>query len=422
MKRKRKSATPPATPMAVSSSLNPCTAFSVPPPVTPTAASSPSNPGAAPGAAPPPPTVHGDLVLFPTLSKQLHVIADRDLIAFPAPLAVPPFIECIEDTSSRARSLELWNASLRLDVALMIVSQFYAMFEFGGTISPTAQEMVTRLLPELASLKDFFDRVFLWPSRSCPNAIPPMGEAHPVAELQAITHAIRTVIARDAELLERAGAIKKVRQHDGRSAWRGISFEVDPEEEASGRLARSPIALRIGNPWEPELDLPLLGEVRSFRERMNVAPTQTCASVSPPIEIVSRLCTTEGSPRNFEIQHGSSSGVAEIDTRCKPAKRHSEDFASVHWFGSDHVFNPTQAAIVRILWEAWESGTPTLTQETLLKAADCEDSEIRNLFKKHSAWRTMIIRTPGKRGLYQLNAPNPANGLPGTAKYPRKTR
>lgn len=84
--------------------------------------------------------------------------------------------------------------------------------------------------------------------------------------------------------------------------------------------------------------------------------------------------------------------------------RHSSDFRSVHWFGTDCTFTGTQAAVVRLLWEAWEDGTPEVSQATLLEAADSSTERLRDLFRDSLAWGTMIV--PGAhRGTFQLVAP-----------------
>jgi hypothetical protein len=83
--------------------------------------------------------------------------------------------------------------------------------------------------------------------------------------------------------------------------------------------------------------------------------------------------------------------------------RHCPDYRFVHWFGTDYTFTPTQAAVVRQLWEAWEDGTPGMGQETLLEGAKSEGSRLRDLFRGHPAWGTMIAAL-GK-GLFALTPP-----------------
>lgn len=99
-------------------------------------------------------------------------------------------------------------------------------------------------------------------------------------------------------------------------------------------------------------------------------------------------------------------GAAEPDSRRPspdPPARHGDDYRSVHWFGSDYLFNGTQAAVVKVLWEAWEDGEPVVGGETLLEAAAMDNSRIRDIFRGHPAWGTMIV--PVGRGSYSLKEP-----------------
>jgi hypothetical protein len=83
--------------------------------------------------------------------------------------------------------------------------------------------------------------------------------------------------------------------------------------------------------------------------------------------------------------------------------RHSADFRSVHWFGADYTFTPTQAAVIRQLWEAWEDGTPGLGQETLLEGAGSTGDRLRDVFRGSPAWGTLVV--PLGKGLFSLAPP-----------------
>ncbi len=89
----------------------------------------------------------------------------------------------------------------------------------------------------------------------------------------------------------------------------------------------------------------------------------------------------------------------------RPA-RHSPDFRSVHWFGTDYYFSTGQAACVKRLWEAWEQGTPDVGQDKILVDAEVECKRLVDLFRGHPAWGTMILRS-GPKGLYRLQEPTP---------------
>lgn len=89
--------------------------------------------------------------------------------------------------------------------------------------------------------------------------------------------------------------------------------------------------------------------------------------------------------------------------------RHSQDFRSVHWYGTDYSFTDAQAAIVRLLWEAWENGTPDVGHRSLLETAKLSSDRLPDVFKEkgqyHSAWGSMIQSNVGSKGSARLCAP-----------------
>jgi hypothetical protein len=84
--------------------------------------------------------------------------------------------------------------------------------------------------------------------------------------------------------------------------------------------------------------------------------------------------------------------------------RHSKDFASVRWFGTDYFFTASQGACIKVLFEAWRNDTPELRQETILNEAGLDSTSIKDLFKNHPAFGSMI--TPGStKGSFRLCEP-----------------
>jgi hypothetical protein len=112
--------------------------------------------------------------------------------------------------------------------------------------------------------------------------------------------------------------------------------------------------------------------------------------------------------RLADAVNGAVTGLRQHSevSRCTEPARHSTDFRSVHWYGADYSFTPNQAACVRMLWEAWENGTPDVGGDTLLSEADVETRRLDHVFDngKHSAWKTMI-RSRATRGTYRLVPP-----------------
>jgi hypothetical protein len=85
---------------------------------------------------------------------------------------------------------------------------------------------------------------------------------------------------------------------------------------------------------------------------------------------------------------------------------HSDDFRSVRWYGTNYLFTPTQAACVRVLWEAWERGTPVVGQESILETAGSTCCRLRDVFDKakHPAWDKMIVSP--RKGSFSLAEPS----------------
>jgi hypothetical protein len=96
---------------------------------------------------------------------------------------------------------------------------------------------------------------------------------------------------------------------------------------------------------------------------------------------------------------------------------HSPDFTSVCWFGTLYCFSKgQQAQSMRCLWQAWEAGGHSLSQETIAEmiAADGNSRfELRKVFRRrdvdghyeqHPGWGSMIQSS--SRGCYRLVAPS----------------
>ena len=81
--------------------------------------------------------------------------------------------------------------------------------------------------------------------------------------------------------------------------------------------------------------------------------------------------------------------------------KHSEDYRSVKWYGKSYTFTVGQAGCVKCLWEAWESGTPELSQETVLEAAGVSTQRLSDAFRGNVAWGKMIVKGSTK-GSYRL--------------------
>jgi hypothetical protein len=108
--------------------------------------------------------------------------------------------------------------------------------------------------------------------------------------------------------------------------------------------------------------------------------------------------------------HRQEEGPA-VGRRALPPARHSPDFRSVHWFGTDYAFTAAQAAVVAVLWQAWENGTPDVGHRYLLDTAKLNNDRLLDVFKEkgrnHPAWGSMIRSGVGSRGSARLYPPTP---------------
>jgi hypothetical protein len=99
--------------------------------------------------------------------------------------------------------------------------------------------------------------------------------------------------------------------------------------------------------------------------------------------------------------------ICEPSSESRPA--HSLDFRSVNWFGREFTFTPTQAACVKLLWEAWQNKTPDVGGHTVLESVDAQSIRLDHVFRSggrnlHPAWGEMIVAGETK-GSYRLAPP-----------------
>jgi hypothetical protein len=126
-----------------------------------------------------------------------------------------------------------------------------------------------------------------------------------------------------------------------------------------------------------------------------------------------RKFAAAGNPRvppvKFHLVYADGSNL-ELPLHLLPAESlgesttsHSDDFASVVWFGTTHTFTVAQRPVVERLWASWEAGMPGVSGDTLLEGGGSEAKRLRDLFKDNPAWGTMIQSV--RRGIYTLTEP-----------------
>lgn len=84
----------------------------------------------------------------------------------------------------------------------------------------------------------------------------------------------------------------------------------------------------------------------------------------------------------------------------------SEDYRSGRWKHHRFTFSTAQAAVMEKLYFNWLQGTPEVSKDTLLDAAGSDASELRDLFRRHKAWKTLIIRGT-RSGLWRIAPESP---------------
>jgi|GEM_PF-2934798 len=121
-------------------------------------------------------------------------------------------------------------------------------------------------------------------------------------------------------------------------------------------------------------------------------PWQLYAEMNAPLVAAAELCRLAGRQKARKGHHTNAEA------------RHSADFRSVVWFGQEYMFTANQAACIRLLWEAWENGTPEVSGAMILENAGIDQKRLSAVFRGHPAWGTMI--RPGQtKGSYRLSPP-----------------
>lgn len=87
--------------------------------------------------------------------------------------------------------------------------------------------------------------------------------------------------------------------------------------------------------------------------------------------------------------------------------RHHESFSSVRWNGVSYKFSPMQARAVAVLTRTFHNNTPGVLQTHIFEEieSNSDKQRLRDLFKSHPAWGTMIVKVRDRKGMYQLAPP-----------------
>lgn len=353
----------------------------------------------------------------PSTNPRPQLWDDRVVVPFGVPLQSPAsFTQLGEVTRAWAEGLLL--AAVRLEVVLGLVARFPESAREGVTISPEAQTALVAILPDLGGLKSLLDQLAVWPIGPRSSTAPPPGVTFPSESYAAVTKAIRAGIRSNATTLEQAGAVSVERTRRGRRFTDLLRFPLEtvrhhprsrvallseqelPRPHAEARLVGQPYDRRYAR---------LLAAVQDFRRCLGENPVATLVGLQRPIPAgmaVSSIPVIAPSP--------------EAGTETGPRTRHSPDFATVNWYGTEYSFTQSQRHVVRLLWADWENGGQGVGADYLRETVrfGSGSGALRDVFKGrgglHTAWGTMIVQTQ-RKGVYTLRPPTPGgpSGRPG---------
>jgi hypothetical protein len=190
--------------------------------------------------------------------------------------------------------------------------------------------------------------------------------------------------------------IEKPRREAYRHIMPTIWLEVLEAERAGDTERMKAIQMRADRQWKEAMGVPA---ITSYKNLEIIMATVEAAGYPATDAGLHAWTIAKANNRNESI-----SGVANGAGDDPSAAAHSPDFRSVRWFGTEHAFGPNQAACVKVLWEAWQNGTPDVGGKTLLETAEASTERIDVVFRGNPAWGAMIVKGNTK-GSYRLAKP-----------------
>ncbi|MBL8827828.1 MAG: hypothetical protein JNM18_12695 [Planctomycetaceae bacterium] len=200
--------------------------------------------------------------------------------------------------------------------------------------------------------------------------------------------------------------------HD-RTTKLGHEFVVDETRfgsahQAAGEIAR--VLQDLLSDWRDPDDIP---HVVAQETAIEVKTFAKYSDLSNSINIeFGAVYSSIGSSAdgNGELAGESSQPSSALIVTAK----HSEGFRSVEWFGKSFSFTANQGRCVQLLWNAWERGTPDLSEKFILSEVEVSSQRLRDVFKSkgvlHEAWNTFIQKGETKgtfRVVEPKNRPGP---------------
>lgn len=114
------------------------------------------------------------------------------------------------------------------------------------------------------------------------------------------------------------------------------------------------------------------------------------------------VAQSDGTRRIAPLDPLENSGLARLGSDLD--RFHSEDFTTLVWRGETFHFSKAQSRVIARLWQAWINGTPSVSTSMLLEVAGSSGTRLRDVFKGHPAWGTVIVKD-GARGSVQMPDP-----------------
>lgn len=81
----------------------------------------------------------------------------------------------------------------------------------------------------------------------------------------------------------------------------------------------------------------------------------------------------------------------------------SDDFTCLRWQGQEYKFGEIQAKIIKLLWQARESGKPWMYGKRILREIGSNSYRIKDIFNHNKYWRKLV--KADRTGKYKLNLP-----------------
>lgn len=330
----------------------------------------------------------------------------REDILIPVPLPVTRPAAFRAKSHPGAFLGEIWDAALRLEVALNLAREFPRMFHARDRISvPLAQEL-TQIIPELGALEGFLNHL----AANFPpdHRIRESDSRFQRNDFHHLKAALSFVITRDSKTLEMKGLLAAVQPSVVQCSWIGAFFD--------GRTSSTPRPTRIRRRLEsnPARSLTLLSDLRTqaamARGRVEQSPNLVLSSVMPggvgavSIDVTSATCTP--GPGSDEPPAATA---PPSEPQCVSSPRyavHSADYSTVTWGEINYEFKEMERKIIKLLWQDAEQGGRGLSVKYIRqKAGFAAGSLVSNIFAGNNAWGTILESSKNKKGIISLRVP-----------------